>query len=436
MSTPSASGLLRWGQRGRYTGWDDRVVITALSGRRTGIVAPVRLGAGPGLTVLLDPGWLAVAPCGDGTTAVITSPITLQIQAAPGGMEYREDEIRAEIIDPEAATWSVSVLPEGASASGLILGWVRVPPGAGVAAEMSLVAREQDFSTGGAIPGPVGPPGPQGPPGTSTIIVGTFHNREPADLLAEPLASGHIPAGWDGPGNPANDVDVEIGWSLIYGADGSMWTYVSATGVGGPWLSPGVVTGPPGPPGPAGPPGPQGPAVDLGIGDWVVMPTPGSPAGLGPNTRCRYRLLGYLNAVEWDTNVHIPAAIPQAGAVWSFGVVPADMRPDFYGGQPRIYTAIGNLGIPITGNSNAGESRTSRWHFNPGTGTIEFHSHTNSAGIVSWNAIIPRPAPGGEGMLPLPSAEEAQDPPEVGLTAPAAARGVPYEQERTPTRRR
>lgn len=364
MTTPSASGLLRWGQRGRYTGWDDRVVITALSGRRTGIVAPIRPGYGPGLTILLDPGWLAVAPCGDGTNAVITSPVTLSIQAAPGGLDYREDEIRAEIIDPEAATWSISVLPEGASASGLVLGWVRVPPGAGAVADMVLVPREQDFSTGGAIPGPIGPPGPQGPPGTSTIIVGTFSNRTPADLLDEPLRSGLIPAGWDAPGNPAQDVEVEIGWSLIWAADGSMWTYVSATGVGGPWLSPGVVTGPPGERGPEGPPGPAGPPyTPPPLDPWHPM-TPlagGFTAGGAADFAPQYRLSGDRCWVEVIGAIVLPATgaynsidfftfplgyRPPRATSWPVAPHGGSPSADNTAGSPRTYiTAGGDIQI-------------------------------------------------------------------------------------------
>jgi hypothetical protein len=256
MTTPG--GLLRWGQAGRYSAWDDRMVITALSGRRTGVVAPARFGPSAGLSFIVDAGWIAVGDAGDGTTAVLTSPVPIQASISPGGAAERTDEIRAEIIDPEAATWLISVLPP-AERGGVVLGWVRIPPGAVSSADAEFISREQDFSTGGAIPGPPGAAGPQGPPGSSTIIVGTFRNRTPADLLAEPVASGHIPADWDGPGNPARDLDVEVGWSLIWAADGSMWTYVSAGGVGGPWLSPGVVTGPPGERGPEGPAGPAGP---------------------------------------------------------------------------------------------------------------------------------------------------------------------------------
>lgn len=312
MSTPS--GPLLWGQSGRYSGWHDRTVITALGGRRTGIVAPVRMAAAAGLAITLDVGWLAVAPCGDGTTAVITSPIPISVPVAPGGDEDRTDELAAEIANPDTALWTVAVRPEGASASGLVLGWLDVPAGATSAAEMGLRPRQQDFSTGGAIPGPIGPPGPQGPPGSATLIVGTFRNRTPDELPAD----GFIEAGWDGPGNPANDVQVEIGWSVIYAPDGTMWTYVTELGIGGPWLSPGVVQGPPGergPEGPAGPAGPAGSSPPFWPAETDQRDIPGGPFGSFQDLSRRYtvpantvRVGSRLRLTAWGTGTWPTAA--------------------------------------------------------------------------------------------------------------------------------
>lgn len=393
MTTPAPSGLLRWGQSGRYTGWDDRVVITALSGRRVGVVVPVRMASAGGLTMTLDAHWLAVAPAGDGTTAVITSPIAVAVAVAPGdGIAERTDELRAEIADPDAALWSLSVLPEGVSDSGLVLGWVRVPPDAESAADMHFEPRQQDFSTGGAIPGPpgpIGPEGPMGPPGTSTLVVGSFGAvRTPADLLISPVDTGYIPADWDGPGHPPNDVQVLQGWSLIYEPDSGLWTFVGDQSPNGdPWIHPGFIQGP------AGPQGPPGPDPDYGVGPWTTMPNPSTPAGLGPATTVRYRILGSLNCVQFDCTVHIPNAIANAGATWSFGILPVNARPIYYAGQPRIYTALGNMGVPGVGGpgANPGESRLGRFFFNQDTGALEFISNTSSAGVGSWAAILPRP---------------------------------------------
>ena len=77
MTTPG--GLLRWGQAGRYAARDDRLVITALAGTRTGIVTPVRLTPGGGLDITVDADWLALADCGDETIAVLTSPVAASV---------------------------------------------------------------------------------------------------------------------------------------------------------------------------------------------------------------------------------------------------------------------------------------------------------------------------------------------------------------------
>jgi hypothetical protein len=334
MTTPG--GLIRWGQEGRYTAWDDRSVITALAGRQTGIVTPVQLAPAAGLNISIAPGWLALADCGDATVAVITSPVALQLTVAAGGASAREDEIWAEITDPEGAQYRVTVGP-GGPRPGVMLGIVRVPAGATSAADMELVPRAQDVGNGDGPPGPQGPagppgpagadgpqgppgqqgpegpqgppggggggdgeqgpegpegpqgpPGPEGPPGptggpgpegptgppgadgppgpqgeagSATLIVGSFGQQRTPDELPP---DGFIEAGWDGPGRPAADTQVEIGWSLVYDPDGALWTF-TGPGVGGPWLSPAVVRGPPGEQGPGGPPGATGPEGPPGL---------------------------------------------------------------------------------------------------------------------------------------------------------------------------
>ena len=120
-----------------------------------------------------------------------------------------------------------------------------------------------DVITG--LPGPVGPPGPEGPQGPqgeqgegalATLIVGTFGAiRQPADLPDD----GFLPANWDGLGRPANDVQIQLGWSLLYEPNGELWTFTGDANVGGaPWINPGILAAPPGPPGPQGPPGGAG----------------------------------------------------------------------------------------------------------------------------------------------------------------------------------
>src|SRR5262245_28799635 len=107
------SGLLEWGQSGHYAAWDDRQVVTALGGKRTGVVTPVTMTAASGLNIAVSQGWLAVADAGDGTLAVVSSPIALQVPAAPGGAAPRTDELWCQISNPDTATWTLAVVPAG-----------------------------------------------------------------------------------------------------------------------------------------------------------------------------------------------------------------------------------------------------------------------------------------------------------------------------------
>ena len=307
MTTPA--GLLRWGQSGRYSAWDDRQVITALAGRRAGIVTAVRLSPALGLGIAVDPGWLAIAECGDGTVAVLASDVDTEVQAVQGGAEAREDELWAVVTDPETATYRLAVLPGDGDYTGVQLGIIRVPAGAIASGQMQLVPLEPDFGGGGGgpgPPGPVGPPGPPGEPGQATLIVGSFGAfRTPPELPP----SGLIPADWDGDGHPAAPVQMEVGWSLVYVPDGTLWVFVGPTSPGAPWLSAGVIQGPPGatgPPGVQGPAGPGGPAGPQG---------PQGPPGRGGTGGGGITDLGqwYNDAAEHDLVAHlVPAndAIP------------------------------------------------------------------------------------------------------------------------------
>ena len=332
MTTPA--GLLRWGQSGRYSAREDRQVITALAGRRAGIVTAVRLSPALGLGIAVDPGWLAIAECGDGTVAVLTSDDGAEVQAAQGGAEAREDELWAVVTDPEAALYRLAVLPGGGDYTGVQLGIIRVPAGAIVSAQMQLIPLEPDFGGGGGggpgPPGPVGPPGPPGDPGQATLIIGSFGaQRTPAELPP----SGLIPADWDGAGHPAAPVQMEVGWSLIYEPTGALWVFVGPTSPGNPWLSAGVIQGPPGAvgppgpqgnPGPTGPQGPQGPAGPPGgiePGPWQTF-TP--PANWSGRLRCRIIAEHY---VYLDIALTVAALAADLGNVTLIGALPDGFRP-------------------------------------------------------------------------------------------------------------
>jgi hypothetical protein len=163
VSAPTLA-LLGWGQSGEYSAWADRTVITALAGTRTGIVRPVAMTAADGLGIAIDLGWLAIADAGDRTVCVLTSPVALIVQAAPGGASPRTDMLQAVVTDPETATCSIAVVPAGTT-GGIKLADITVPANATSSAQMTFTPVAQNFSTGGAIPGPAGPVGPKGDPG-------------------------------------------------------------------------------------------------------------------------------------------------------------------------------------------------------------------------------------------------------------------------------
>jgi hypothetical protein len=165
MTTPPTTGLLTWGQVGEYSAWNDRSVITALAGGRTGVIKPVAMTAAPGLAIAVDSGWLAVADCGDGTVAVIASQLAVQVQGAAGGSTPRTDDLIVIATTPDDdALWQLVVVPHLAG-GGLLLATIDVPANATSSAAFTFHPVAQNFSTGGAIPGPQGPVGPKGDPG-------------------------------------------------------------------------------------------------------------------------------------------------------------------------------------------------------------------------------------------------------------------------------
>lgn len=192
MTTPELGGLLMWGQEGVYTAADDRIVITALTAGRTGIMRAAVLGAGMGLAVTVGGGWLAVAPAGDGTSAIAGTVQPGEIYAQPGDAAgTRTDYVWVDIF-PEAGRWQVGIVPaaDTEDRAGIRLGTVVVPAGATTSAEMAITADPVNFTAGAlgpegpqGIPGPQGVPGPQGPQGeqgAGVIILGELN--DPSEL--------------------------------------------------------------------------------------------------------------------------------------------------------------------------------------------------------------------------------------------------------------
>lgn len=76
---------------------------------------------------------------------------------------------------------------------------------------------------------------------------------------------------------------------------------------------------------------------ELGIGPWRTLETPLGPL---PATRFRYRLIGFLNCVQVDFNLHWTAT----NADWTFPPMADDCHVSQPGGQPRIYIMHGASG--------------------------------------------------------------------------------------------
>ncbi len=143
----TSSGLLTWGQSGEYNAVDDREVITALAGLRNGLVKPVLLAAGSGLVVIVAPGWLGVADCGDSTSAVVGSRTALNVTVPAGPATGSATYYLWCDVDPAAATWTVNVITpaDAAGRPGLNLGTVTAPAGANTAAAMQLTPATISF---------------------------------------------------------------------------------------------------------------------------------------------------------------------------------------------------------------------------------------------------------------------------------------------------
>ena len=139
MTTPS--GKLVWAQAETYDAVDDRTLIRALARDRLGTQAAVDAVAGTGLQVILRGGWVAVASCDDGTSAVVGSREDHTVNATPGpGSGSREDWLWCET-HPDEGTWELKILPaaQAAALPGIQIAVITVPAGANLASQMTIV---------------------------------------------------------------------------------------------------------------------------------------------------------------------------------------------------------------------------------------------------------------------------------------------------------
>jgi hypothetical protein len=288
-------------------------------------------------------------------------------------------------------------------------------------------------------PGPEGPQGPDGPPGEGalgTLIVGSFGaQRQPNELPPD----GFIEANWDGLGRPINDVQIELGWSLIYDPDGSLWTFVGEVSPNGqPWITPGILQAPPGPPGPQGPPGgpgAQGPAGPQGargeMGAQGPLGPQGIPGGQGARGEMGPAGPGGAQGPTGQTGVQGPPGQDGAAAiiVGQFGIqrTPEELPPSGYlpidwdrPGQPAYQCRIGDaLLYHREGDPRDGDLYGFVSQVNTPLGWVEIGSILGPAG--------PQGPPGIDGEQGIPGLigpEGAEGPPgPVGLLGPEGPQG-------------
>ena len=139
------TGKLAWGQAASYDAVDDRAVITAVTRNRLGLVWPTEVVAGAGLQIRVRGGWLGVASCDDGTSAVVGDRADQVVNAIPGpATGSREDVIWCDT-NPDEGTWTMTVIPAAAmiGRSGIQLAGITVPANANLASEMNIVGGRQ-----------------------------------------------------------------------------------------------------------------------------------------------------------------------------------------------------------------------------------------------------------------------------------------------------
>lgn len=138
MTTPS--GLAMWGQAGSYNGIDDRAVIRAVTGGRTGLCIVPTVNAASGLNLTLKAGWLGVADCGDGTSLVVGSRTDQTVAGLAGPPTGTRTDLLWCDIQPDSATWSLSVINQSAATgrSGLALATLTVPANATLASQFTI----------------------------------------------------------------------------------------------------------------------------------------------------------------------------------------------------------------------------------------------------------------------------------------------------------
>lgn len=244
------------------------------------------------------------------------------------------------------------------------------------------------------VQGVEGPVGPVGPAGQSTRIIGPLINHTPDQLPAD----GFLPADWDAPGRPKNDLQCQANDAVIYlppnEADplyGVVFQFVPAQNG---WMGIGKIVGPQGDPGPQGPVGATGPQGDPGPQGAAGPVGPAGPVG-AQGVQGVTGLVGPPGPTGAVGATGLPGPVGPAGpglapggAVGQFLVKAgaADYQTGWEA-RKRNWNLAGDNSGDSTNNSNTAWSTAKSPVFTaPADGWYRVHATLN--GFVAANAVV------------------------------------------------
>jgi hypothetical protein len=145
MSTPT--GKLAYGQAGVYDAIDDRSVIAAVTGYRTGLTTPLTITPGSGLNMTVAGGWLGIADCGDLTSAVVGSRTDQSVAGLPGPATGSRTDLLWCDVDPDNGAWTLAVIlaADATGRPGLSLASIIVPANATLASQMTITPNNPEL---------------------------------------------------------------------------------------------------------------------------------------------------------------------------------------------------------------------------------------------------------------------------------------------------
>jgi hypothetical protein len=174
----TVTGLLMWGQAGSYDAISDREVITALADNRVGVQRRPTFSAGSGMTVNVSP-FRAIVSTGDGTACVVATHDPVAVIPAAGPASGSRTDVVWIDVDPDAAQWSLALVPEVSTVGrlGVRLGTITVPANANLASQCTFALVPvgfQSITNRGVVGGGGQFLGPYDNTRSVQLIVGTY----------------------------------------------------------------------------------------------------------------------------------------------------------------------------------------------------------------------------------------------------------------------